>query len=76
MLHKYIDVRLLYQLLSGSPRGTFWDIRYFHRIKWKMQGDAFLEIVVFNLKLQFCISSNRVIIRDNPAKSIGCVLED
>lgn len=41
-----------------------------------MQGDAFLEIVVFNLKLQFCISSNSVIIRDNPAKSIGCVLED
>lgn len=76
MLHKYIDVRLLYQLLSESPEGTFQDIRYFHRIKWKMQGEAFLEILVFNLKLQFCISSNSVIIRDNPTKSIGCVLKD
>lgn len=41
-----------------------------------MQGEAFLEILVFNLKLQFCISSNSVIIRDNPTKSIGCVLKD
>lgn len=35
--------------------------------------NAFLGILEFNLKLQFCISSNSVIIRDNPTKSIGCV---
>ena len=42
----------------------------------KEKADAILEILVFNLKLQFCISSNSVIIRDNPTKSIGWVLED
>lgn len=76
MLHDYINIRILHQLLFEDLKGMLKNIRYFYRIKWKRQKDAFLEILVFNLKLQFCISSNSVIIRDNPTKSIGCVLED
>lgn len=76
MLLSDLNGRILHQLLLETLEGILQNIRYFHGIKWKRQRDAFLEILVFNLKLQFCISSNSVIIRDNPTKSIGCVLED
>lgn len=76
MLHDYINVRILHQLFFVTLTGMLQNVKYFCRIKWKRQRDAFLEILVFNLRLQFCISSNGVIIRDNPTKSIGCVLED
>lgn len=76
MLHNYINVRIIHRLLFETLKGMLQNIRYFYRIKWEKQRDAFLEILVFNLKLQFYISSNSVIIKDNPTKSIGCVLED
>lgn len=76
MLHDYINVRIIHRLLFETLKGMLQNIRYFYRINWEKQRDAFLEILVFNLKLQFYISSNSVIIKDNPTKSIGCVLED